>query len=181
MHGAVSASGLIQNSNSTSFQEAPAYRARRRNWTVEKSVSLEDLGNELDANAPITLCETKCEKTYYKCPMRNRFECPMVVRMVRVVVTSLILIETCAMCHCYDDSNEKFRRGLFVLVQESIREITKLYVNIKPRTLHRSYSWIPTILVEEIVRSTKLLHICTAFVHARALHTWSTVFRAFVL
>jgi hypothetical protein len=101
---------------------------------------------------------------------------------VREVVTSLILIETCAMSHCHDDSNEKFRRGLSVLVQEIIREITKFNVNIKHvRTLHMSYSWIPTSLVEEIVRSTKLLHICTAFVHARALHTWSTVFRAFVL
>jgi hypothetical protein len=149
---------------------------------VEKSVSLEDLEKELEAYTPITKCETKCDKTYDMCPMRNRFECPMVVRTVREVVTSLILIETCAMSHCHDDSNEKFRRGLSVLVQEIIREITKFNVNIKHvRTLHRSYSWIPTSLVEEIVRSTKLLHICTAFVHARALHTWSTVFRAFVL
>ena len=40
------------------------------------------------------------------------------------------------MSHCHDDSNEKFRRGLSVRVQESIREITKFNVKIRPRTLH---------------------------------------------
>ena len=137
-HGAVSVSAFAQNSNNASSQESPAYRARRRNWTVEKSVSLEDLEKELEAYAPIIKCETKCEKPYYKCPMRNRFECPMLVRTVREVVTGSILIETCGMSHFHDDSNEKFRRGLSVRVQESIREITKFNVNIKPRTLHRS-------------------------------------------
>jgi hypothetical protein len=105
---------------------------------VEKSLSLAELENELEAYAPIIKCETKCEKTYYKCPIRNRFECPMVVRTVREVLTGLILIETCAMSHCHHDSNEKFQRGLSVLVQESIREIAKFNVNIKPRTLHGS-------------------------------------------
>jgi hypothetical protein len=70
--------------------------------------------------------------------MRNRFECPMIGRTVREVVTGSILIETCAMSHCNDDSNEKFQRGLSFRVQESIREITKCNIKIRPRTLHRS-------------------------------------------
>jgi hypothetical protein len=70
--------------------------------------------------------------------MRNRFECPMIVRTVRDVVTGSILIETCAMSHCHNDSNEKFQRGLSFRVQESIREIKKVNIKIRPRTLHRS-------------------------------------------
>jgi hypothetical protein len=82
-HGAVSASAPVQNSNMASSPEALTHRARRRNWTAEKSIRVEDLENELEAYAPLIKCETKGEKTYYKCPMRNRFECPMIVRTVR--------------------------------------------------------------------------------------------------
>jgi hypothetical protein len=71
-------------------------------------INLVDLENELEAYAPLIKCETKCEKTYYKCPIRNRFECPMIVRTVREVVTGSILIESCAMSHCHDDYIEKF-------------------------------------------------------------------------
>jgi hypothetical protein len=78
------------------------------NWKVEKSLSLEDLEKELDAYAPITKCETKCENTYYKCPIMNRFEFPMVVREVREVVTGLISIETCTMSHCHHDLLRSF-------------------------------------------------------------------------
>jgi hypothetical protein len=56
----------------------------------------------------------------------------MVVRTVNEVVTDSILIETCAMSHCHDNSDEKFRRGLSVRVQESIRGITKFNVKIRP-------------------------------------------------
>jgi hypothetical protein len=86
-----------------------------------KSIRLEDLENELEAYAPLIKCETKCEKAYCKCPRRNRFQSPMIVRTVREVVTGSILIETCAMSHCHGDSNEKFQRGLSFRVQESIR------------------------------------------------------------
>jgi hypothetical protein len=58
----------------------------------------------------------------------NPFECPMIVRTVREVVTGSILIETCAMSHCHDESNEKFQRGLSFRGQESIREITKFNI-----------------------------------------------------
>jgi hypothetical protein len=139
IHGAVSESvGIQNNSNEAWAQDAPAYRARRRTWTVDKSVILEDLEKELEAHSPIVKCETKCDKTYYECPMRNRFECPMVVRAVNEVVTGSILIETCAMSHCHDDFNEKFRRGRSVRVQASIREIAKFNVKIRHRTLHRN-------------------------------------------
>jgi hypothetical protein len=133
IHGPVSESLHIQNNSlEASAHDAPSYRARRRTWTIDKSVILEDLEKELEAYSPIAKCETKCDKTYYKCPMRNQFECPMVVRTVNEVVTDSILIETCAMSHCHDNSNEKFRRGLSVRVQESIRGITKFNVKIRP-------------------------------------------------
>ena len=137
-HGAVSASAPVQNSNSASSPDVPTYRASRRNWAAENPVRSEDLENKLELYALLIKCETKCEKTHYKCPIRNRFECPMIVRTVREVVTSSIPIEKCAMSHCHDDSNENFQRGLSFRVQESIREITKFNIKIRPRTLHRS-------------------------------------------
>jgi hypothetical protein len=91
---------------------------QRKNQFVWKN-----LKSKLEAYAPLIKCETKCEKSYCKCPMRNRFECPMTVRTVREVVTGSILIETCAMSHCHDAFNEKFQGGgLSFCVQESIRE-----------------------------------------------------------
>jgi hypothetical protein len=180
-HGAVSASAPVQNSNSESSPEALTHGTRRRNWTAEKSIRFEDLENELEAYEPLIKCETKCEKTYYKCPMRNRFEDPMIVRTVREVVSGSILIETCAMSHCHDDSKEKFQRGLSFRVQESIREIKRLLSRSGLELFIGLCSWIPTILVAKMFLSVSLLHICTGFEHARAHHTWSTVFRAFVL
>jgi hypothetical protein len=111
-HGALFASAPVKNSNSASSLESPTYRAFRRNWTVEKSVRLEDLEKVFEAYAPFMKFETKCENIYYMCPMRNRFDCPMIVRTVREVVTGSILIETCALSHCHDVSNEKFQRAL---------------------------------------------------------------------
>jgi hypothetical protein len=124
---------------------------------VEKSICLEDLENELEAYAPVKKCETKCEKTYYKCPMRNRFECPMIVRTVREVVTGSILIETCVMSHCHDDSNEKFQRGLSFRVQESIREIKSLISRSGLELFMGIYSWIPIILVEKMFPTSKIV------------------------
>jgi hypothetical protein len=61
----------------------------------------------------------------------------MVVRSVKKVVTDSISIETCAMSHCRDSSDEKFGHGFSVRVQESVSEITKFKVKIRPRSLQR--------------------------------------------
>ena len=42
------------------------------------------------------------------------------------------------MSHSHDDSDEKFQRGLSFRVQESIREIAKFNIKIRPLTLHMS-------------------------------------------
>jgi hypothetical protein len=118
--------------------QKPWHTARVEGLGRGKINRLEDLENELEAYEPLIKCEMKCEQTYYKCPMRNRFECPMIIRNVREVISGSILIETCAMSQCHDDSNEKFQRGLSFREQESIREITKFNIKIRPRTLHRS-------------------------------------------
>jgi hypothetical protein len=88
--------------------------------------------------------------------MRNRFECPMIVWTVREVVTSSIVIETCAMSHRHGDSNEKFQRGLSLRVKESIREKTKFNIKIRPRTLDRYFLMDPYNFIGEDVPISKV-------------------------
>jgi hypothetical protein len=88
--------------------------------------------------------------------MRNRFERPMIVRTVREVVTGSIRIEPCAMSHCHDDSNEKFQRGLSFRAQESIREIKKFNIKIRPQTLHMSLLMDPYKFSREDVPISKV-------------------------
>jgi hypothetical protein len=77
----------------------------------------------------------------------------------REVVSGSISIETCAMSHCHDDSNEKFQRRLSFRVQESIREITKLISRSGLELFIGIFSWISTILVEKTFLSVRSLHI----------------------
>ena len=79
---------------------------RRAVWTAQNSVHPSRLDNELESFGPLSKCETKCDKTYYRCPFKKRFNCGMVIRTIREVVTGYIVIETCGLGHSHNDSEE---------------------------------------------------------------------------
>jgi hypothetical protein len=109
----------------------------RRVWVVANSVIPTNIPAELEKYAPSRVCETKCDKTYYRCPMRNCFKCPFVLRTIKEEETGSIVIEINGTKHIHDDSSEQFIRGLSTKVKESIVDIAKFNLKIRPRTLHR--------------------------------------------
>jgi MULE transposase domain/SWIM zinc finger len=115
---------------------APNLR-QRGVWVVANSVLPTNLSAELEKYAPSRVCETKCDKTYYRCPMRNRFKCPFVLRTIKEEETGSIIIESNGSKHKHDDSSEQFIRGLSTKVKENIMDIAKFNLKIRPRTLHR--------------------------------------------
>jgi MULE transposase domain len=116
---------------------------RRAVWTAQKSVHPSILDNELEAFGPLSKCETKCDKTYYRCPFKKRFNCSMVIRTIREVVTGHIVIETCGSGHSHNDSEERFQRGLSNAVKEAVVEITKFNNRIRPQALQRALITVP--------------------------------------
>jgi MULE transposase domain len=133
---------MSQDSSSSSV-EANVHSRREHIWVTEKSVHPSKVDKELEEFGSLTKCETKCEKTYYKCTMRRRFGCDMVIRTVREVVTGFITIETCGASHSHDESKEQFVRGLSNSVKESIDEITKFNHRIRPKALQRALITAP--------------------------------------
>jgi hypothetical protein len=63
-------------------------------WVVANSVRPTNLSAELEKYAPSRVCETKCDKTFYRCPMRNRFKCSFVFRTIKEEETGSIIIES---------------------------------------------------------------------------------------
>jgi hypothetical protein len=116
---------------------------RRVVWTAEKSVHPSKLDAELDEFGPLSKCETKCDKTYYRCPFKKRFNCGMVIRTIREVVTGHIIIETRGLGHSHNDSEEQFQRGLSNAVKEAVGEITKFNDRIRPQALQRALTTVP--------------------------------------
>jgi hypothetical protein len=69
--------------------------------------------------------------------MRNRYKCPFVRRTIKEEETGSIIIETNGTKHIHDDSSEQFISGLSTKVKESIMDIAKFNLKIRPRTLDR--------------------------------------------
>jgi hypothetical protein len=113
-------------------------KRRRAIWAAKKSVHPSKLEAELEEFGPLSKCETKCDKTYYKCPFKKRFNCGMVIRTIREVVTGHIIIGTPGLGHSHNDSEEKFQRGLSNAVKEAVVEITKFNDRIRPQALQRA-------------------------------------------
>jgi MULE transposase domain len=176
---------VASTSSSTSDERAENIQTRRRRptWTTEKSVHPSDLEAELEEFGPLKKCETKCDKTYYRCPLRKRFACAMVIRTVREVATGYIAIETCASSHSHNESNERFRRGLSHAVKEGIHEITKFNHGMRPKALQRALITAPfnfsTSMVDITKISSYLQRIRRATKSSYAEHTvsglWSAV------
>jgi hypothetical protein len=59
-------------------------------------------------NTPSRVCETKCDKTYYRCPMRNRFKSPFVRRTIKEEETGSIAFESNGTRHNHDDYSEQY-------------------------------------------------------------------------
>jgi hypothetical protein len=122
---------------------------RRAVWKAKKSVHPSRLDNEFESFGPLRkcetnfVCETKCDKTYYRCPFKKRFNCSMVIRTIREVVTGHIVIETCELGHSHNDSEEQFQRGLSNAVNEAVVEITKFNNRIRPQALQRALITVP--------------------------------------
>jgi hypothetical protein len=126
---------LAENDADIAFS-APILR-QRRVWAVASSLLPTNLPAELKKYAPSRVYETKCDKTYYRCPMRNRFKCPFVLRTIKEEETGSIIIESNGTKNKHDDSSEQFIRGLSTKVKESIMDIVKFNLKIRPRMLHR--------------------------------------------
>jgi hypothetical protein len=69
--------------------------------------------------------------------MRNRFKCPFVLQTIKEEERGSSIIETNGIKHIHDDSSEQFIRGLSTKVKESIMDIAKFNLKIRPRTQHR--------------------------------------------
>jgi hypothetical protein len=134
---------------------------RRSAWTAEKSVHPSDLDTELEAFRPLSKCETKCDKTYYRCPFKKRFNCAMVIRTIREVVTGHIVIESRGLNHSHNDSEEQFKRGLSNAVKEAIVEITKYNDRIRPQALQRALITVPFKFSMDDVKIEKV----TSYLH----------------
>jgi hypothetical protein len=146
-------------STSSSSEERDAnVQTKRRHvvWTTEKSVHPSSVDAELEEFGPLKKCETKCEKTYYRCPMRKRFGCGMVIRTVREVVAGYIAIETSGSSHSHRDSDEQFDRGLSNAVNERIDEITKFNHRIRPKPLQKALITAPFNFPTDTVEITKV-------------------------
>jgi hypothetical protein len=94
-------------------------------WVVANSVLPTNLSAELEKCAPSRECETKCDKAYYRCPVRNRFKCPFVHRTIKEEETGPIIIESNGSKHKHDDSSEQSIRGLSTKVRDNIMDIAK--------------------------------------------------------
>ena len=129
-------SGRSHSPSESLAVSAPNLR-QRGVWVVANSVLPTNISSELEKYAPSRVCETKCDKTYYRCPMRNRFKCPFVLRTIKEEETGSIIIESNGSKHKHDDSSEQFIRGLSTKVKENIMDIAKFNLKIRPRTLHR--------------------------------------------
>jgi hypothetical protein len=116
---------------------------RRAAWTAQIYFHPSRLDNELESFGPLNKCETKCDKTYYRCPFKKRFNCSMVIRTIREVVTGHIVIETCELGQSHNDSEEQFHRGLPNAVKEAVVEITKFNNRIRPQALQRALITVP--------------------------------------
>jgi hypothetical protein len=100
-------------------------------WTAKKSVHPSVLDNELESFGPLSQCETKCDKTYYRYPFKKRFNCSMTKSTIREVVTGHIVISTYGLGHSHNDSEEQFQRGIYNAVK-AVVEITKFHNRIRP-------------------------------------------------
>jgi hypothetical protein len=141
-------------------------------WTAQKSVHPSRLDNELDAFGPLSKCETKCVKTYYRCPFKKRFNCSMVIRTIREVVTGHIVIETCGFGHSHNDSEEQFQRGLSNTVKDAVVEITKFNNCIRPQALQRNLITVP---FNFLMSDVKIEKISSYLQHIRQTKTSSYV------
>jgi MULE transposase domain len=131
-----SPSGNMAENDAGIAVSAPNLR-HRGVWVVANSLIPTNLPAELEKYAPSRVYETKCDKTYYSCPMRNRFKCPFVLRTIKEEEMGSIIIETSDTKHIHDDSGERFIRELSTKVKESIMDIAKFNLKRRPRTLHR--------------------------------------------
>jgi hypothetical protein len=131
-------------------------KRRRVVWTTKKSFHPSSLDAELEEFGPLTKCETKCEKTYYRCPMRKSFGCGMVVCTIREVMTGYVAIETSGSSHSHSATDEQFDRGLSNAVKESIDDITKFNHRIRPKALQRSLITVPFNFPTYTVEITKV-------------------------
>jgi MULE transposase domain/SWIM zinc finger len=138
-------------------QRAPS----QRTWLVETAVHPLHLDSEIEKFGPLTRTETKCDKTYYRCPFSKRFGCPMIIRTMREVQSGQILIESCGLEHSHEASNERFTRGLSQEVKERIEEITKFNLRIRPRALQRTLLSQPFNFTSEDVPLAKI----TSYLH----------------
>jgi hypothetical protein len=80
----------------------------------------------------------------------------MILRTVPEMESGLICIQTCGLEHQHDPASERFGRGLSTQVKESIEEITKFNLKIRPATLHRMLSSESYSYAESIIPYTKV-------------------------
>jgi MULE transposase domain/SWIM zinc finger len=130
-------------------------------WTAQKSVHPSMLDAELEEFGPLSKCETKSDKTYYRCPFQKRFKCPIVIRTFREIFTGHIIIESRGSSHSHEESNEHFLRGLSNAVKNAIEEVTKYNLSIRPKALQRALITGPfnfSIGSVDISKITSYLH-----------------------
>jgi hypothetical protein len=153
-------SGDTSSESGTSARSAPAERRSltrtRRHWTTAAVVTPANVQSELDHFGPLCKSETKAGKSYFKCKLHNRFSCNMIIRTVPEMETGFICIQTCGLEHQHDAASERFGRGLSTQVKESIEEITKFNLKIRPATLHRMLLSEPYSYADNIVPYTKV-------------------------
>jgi hypothetical protein len=122
--------------SATSIRSAPAERRAltrtRRHWTTAAVVNPANVQSELDRFGPLCKPETKAGRTYFKWKLHNNFSCNMILCSVPEMEIGFICIQTCGLEHQHDAESERFGRGLSTEVKESIEEITKFNLNIRP-------------------------------------------------
>jgi hypothetical protein len=97
----------------------------------------------------------------------------MIIRTVPEMKTGFICIQTCGLEHQHDAASERFGRGLSTQAKESIEEITKFNLKIRPATLHRMLLSEPYIYADNIVPTRRSVDIYTAFGAAQENYIWN--------
>jgi hypothetical protein len=147
---------MSTSSSSEEFDANVQSKRRQVVWATKKSVHPSSLDSELEEFGPLAKCETKCEKTSYRCPMRKRFGCGMVFRTIREVMKGYVAIETSGSSHSHSATVEQFDRRLSNAVKESIDKITKFNYSIRPKALQRALITVPFNFPIDTVEITKV-------------------------